>query len=40
MDQNEQILTKFLLYISIGKMSDGGPSKLNNFLTRRDIFVL
>ena len=34
MDQKDQILTKFSLYISIEKLSDGWPSKVNNFLTR------
>ena len=39
MEQNNQILSKILLHISIGKLSHSRPSKLNNSLTRRDIFV-
>ena len=40
MDQKHQILTKFLPYISIEKLSDGQPTKLNNFLIRRNSFIL
>ena len=39
MEQNNQILPKFFLYIYIGMLSDGQLSMLNNFLTQRNIFV-
>ena len=39
MGQKYQILIKFLPYISIGKLPDGLPVKLNNLMTRFDIFV-
>ena len=39
MDQKHQILDKFLLYISIENLSDGRPSKLDNFVVGQDSFI-
>ena len=39
MEQKDIILTKFLISVSIGKLSNDRPSRLKQCLTRHDVFI-